>query len=370
MLRAGFIGFGRMGITHYSILNGMPNVEAVAICEPSKTMQGVLGKYLDVQLYSDYRSMMDTAALDFIVVSTPPDSHAEIIDYALEKGIHFFVEKPLAPSVQDSSRIVEKLANVEICNQVGYVNRFIETFLEVKRMLDAGVIGEIKSFSSEMYSATVLKDASGGWRAKKKAGGGCMYEMASHCIDLAVYLFGTPSSVKGSVTQSIYSSNVEDLVSSTLVYEQGVTGRITVNWSDPAYRKPANIITVNGTKGKIIASKYHLKTFLLEARDDFDLKEGWNSQYMTDLAENVSFYVRGNEFSRQWESFIQNVEEKKQALSTCESALQTDLIIDAITEDAASSGGGVVVGGGTTAAASLPGVTVKKPWWKRLFSWA
>ena len=55
--------------------------------------------------------------------------------------------------------------------------------MEIKKLLDNGVIGEVKNFSSEMYGPTVLKDSKGTWRGKKKMGGGCMYEFASHCID-------------------------------------------------------------------------------------------------------------------------------------------------------------------------------------------
>ena len=79
MLKAGFAGFGRMGITHFSILNTHPSVKITAVCDQSKTMLRVLGKYLDIEIYSDYRTMIDRSDLDFIVISTPADSHSEII---------------------------------------------------------------------------------------------------------------------------------------------------------------------------------------------------------------------------------------------------------------------------------------------------
>ena len=67
--------------------------------------------------------------------------------------------------------------------------------MEVKKLLDIGIIGEVKNFSSEMYGATVLKNSKSSWRGKRKTGGGCMYEFASHCIDLTVYLLGKPDRV-------------------------------------------------------------------------------------------------------------------------------------------------------------------------------
>ena len=71
MLRAGFIGFGRMGITHFSILNTHPSVEIVAVCDQSKTMMNILKKYVDIETYSDYRKMIDNAR-DLILLLFQP----------------------------------------------------------------------------------------------------------------------------------------------------------------------------------------------------------------------------------------------------------------------------------------------------------
>ena len=87
-------------------------------------------------------------------------------------------------------------------NQVGYVSRFHDVFLQVKRLLDADLIGEIKNFRSEMYGCIVLKDSGTSWRGKTETGGGCMYEFASHAIDLVVYLVGEPDKVAGIIPQA------------------------------------------------------------------------------------------------------------------------------------------------------------------------
>ncbi|OEU47757.1 MAG: hypothetical protein BA866_00145, partial [Desulfobulbaceae bacterium S5133MH15] len=228
MLRAGFIGFGRMGITHFSILNTHPLVEIVAVCDQSSTMLNMLKKYVGVDSYSDYRKMISEAGLDFVVISTPTDSHSEIIRVAMDNNLHTFSEKPFALNGAEGQNTLTHLEGKALVNQVGYVNRFNEVFIEVKRLIDTEVIGEVRNFSSEMYGATVLKDSKASWRGKRNTGGGCMYEFASHCIDLVLYLLGQPDKVVGSIMQSIYSSDVEDLVSSTFVYNNGYTGTIMV----------------------------------------------------------------------------------------------------------------------------------------------
>lgn len=61
-----------------------------------------------------------------------------------------------------------------LVTQVGYVNRFNEVFMEVKELVNSGVLGDIKNFSAEMYGATVLKDTKSSWRSKKNGEAACM----------------------------------------------------------------------------------------------------------------------------------------------------------------------------------------------------
>jgi predicted dehydrogenase len=183
MLKGGFIGFGRMGITHFSILNSHPSVVVKGVCDSSNTMMNILKKYTNIRTNSNYKKMIDEVPLDFIVISTPTDSHSEIIRFALEHNIHVFCEKPFGLNISESKTVLDLLSSRRLVNQIGYVNRFNEIFMEVKRLIDAGVLGEINYFCSEMYGATVLKDSSSSWRGKRTTGGGCMYEFASHCID-------------------------------------------------------------------------------------------------------------------------------------------------------------------------------------------
>lgn len=364
MLKAGLIGFGRMGITHMSILNAHPAVKICAVCDQSSTMLNILNKYVDFSVYQDYRKMIADNGLDFVVISTPSDSHSEIINYCIDKNLHIFTEKPFGMTTEEGKKSLELLKGKNLVNQVGYVNRFNEVFMEVKDLLGKGVIGDIKNYKSEMYGATVLKDSKASWRAKKNTGGGCMYEFASHCIDLALYLFDQPDYVRGSVLQSVYSSDVEDMVSSTFYHDKGFTGNILVNWSDEAFRKPTNIITVFGTKGKIIADKHAYKIYLREENPQYGFHKMWNTRYITDFVQSVRFYVRGNEFTRQLDYFVEGIETGRQEnISGFEEGLKTDTWMEKIVEDAARGANEEVCE--SVLFGNKP--EKRRPWWKRVF---
>ena len=336
MLRGAIIGFGRMGLTHFSILNNHPEVNFVAVCDPSSFLMKNISKYADIETFQDYRKMIDRMDLDFVIVATPTGAHAENVRYAVEKGLHVFVEKPFSLNSTQGRELVNLVDGKDLVNQVGYVIRFNDVFLEVKKLLDARALGDLITFKMEMHGPTLLKDAKSGWRSKKKEGGGCLYDFASHSIDLINYLVGVPDEVAGSVLQSIHSVNVEDAISSTFLYKNNVRGNLLVNWSEPSYRKPAYKMEIFGRKGKIIADLHAYKVFFRDEPELSGFNQGWNQCYVTDFVEPVRFYVRGFEFTRQLDHFIDCIVNKTaNKVCTFADGLKTDTIIERIVEDAA-----------------------------------
>ena len=136
MLRGGMIGFGRMGLTHFSILNNHPEVQFVAVCDSSSFMLKNIAKYTGLETFKDYRKMIDKSSLDFVIIATPTGMHAEIVKYAIQSNLHIFVEKPFALNVKQGKEIVDMLEGKRIVNQIGYVIRFNDVFIQVKKLLD------------------------------------------------------------------------------------------------------------------------------------------------------------------------------------------------------------------------------------------
>lgn len=255
MLTGCLIGLGRMGITHYSILNTHPDVQIAAVCDPQKALLNGLRKFKEVETYTDYRELFKAVKPDFAIVCTPTASHVEIGSVASELGTHMFMEKPFSLSFPDGDALVKKSKDKGLVSQVGYFLRFHCVFNEVKKILDEGTIGAVSHYKNEMYGRTVLKPSKVSWRAKKQMGGGCMMDFGSHCLDLSDYFFGPVKGVRGSVLKSIYSAEVEDAFFTQLVHHGGIIGTVSVNWSDESYRRPYNRIEVLGEKGKIIADR-------------------------------------------------------------------------------------------------------------------
>lgn len=335
MLKGGIIGFGRMGLTHFSILNSHPAVQFVAVCDSSPFMLKNITKYMGLQTFKDYRKMIDKTELDFVIVATPTAAHAAPVKDAIQRGLHVFVEKPLSLRSHQGLEIVKMLQGKNLVNQVGYVERFNDVFVQVKKLLESQAIGELLTFKVEMNGPTILKNAKSSWRSKRTKGGGCLYDFASHGIDLVNYLIGVPDEITGSVMRSIYSVNVDDTICSTFLYRSNLHGNLLVNWSDPSYRKPAYRLEILGRKGKIIADQHAYKVFFHHDPDVEGFNKGWNQRYITDFVEPIRFYVRGFEFTRQLDYFINCIVNNVPCqVCSFEDGLKTDIVIERIAKDA------------------------------------
>jgi scyllo-inositol 2-dehydrogenase (NADP+) len=305
-IKIGIIGIGRMGITHYSIINSHPNVTITAIVDTSNLILSLLQKYIqEINTYKDYNDLFKNEDLDAVIICTPPTLHYPIAKAAGNKNIHVFSEKPFTTNMNLAVELADLFESKTLVNQVGYVNRFNDIFLTAKKYLNQGVIGDLIRFKSEMYSRTITKSEEGNtWRDSREEGGGALFEVASHAIDLVNFIIGKPAKVTGSSLTQIYSKNVEDAVNATFLYQNGISGTLNVNWSDESYRKPTNKIELFGSKGKILADQHGLKIFLKTSMPAYNLREGWNSINITDVFKSVPFYVRGNEFTSQLYHFI------------------------------------------------------------------
>lgn len=189
-------------------------------------------------------------------------------------------------------------------------------------------------FKGEAYGPVVTKDKGTSWRSKQEEGGGCLYDYASHVINLIQEIIGRPVKARGFQLTSIYSKSVDDSVYGTLILENGISGLISVNWSDETYRKMSTTITVQGKYGKIICDATEIKIFLKEASRSERLDKGWNIRYITEFAVPVNYYLRGEEYSAQIDYFIDCIiNNNKSSRNTFEQGLYTDKVVEMIISD-------------------------------------
>lgn len=331
MIKTGIIGLGKMGISHASIINAHPELDLVAVCDSSTLILEALKKYGPYHTYTDFKKMIAENELEALFVSTPTKLHAEMVIFALERNINVFCEKPFCLTIEEGEKMTDLASQKNLVNQVGYHNRFIGTFNFLKKIVQSGAIGQLYHFVGEAYGPVVVKRKEGTWRSDSSEGGGCLFDYASHVINLIEFVLGDIKDVSGVMLKKIFSKSVEDAVYAGLYLENGVSGLLNVNWSDETYRKMSTQITLQGTEGKIVTDAQEMKIFLTNEHKDLGLEKGWNMRYITDLTDPVAFNLRGEEYSSQVDYFARKIKAKDtNNINSFLSSLHTDRIIELI----------------------------------------
>jgi scyllo-inositol 2-dehydrogenase (NADP+) len=340
LINVAVVGLGKMGLSHLAMVNGIDKFRVVAMCDSSTMVGGVLEKYSGIRYVSKFEDVIAIEDLDAVVIATPTVTHEPMVRAALERGLHVFCEKPLSLSPLVSEQLAALATEKGLVAQVGYHNRFIGTFMEVKRLIASGALGEVRHVLAEAYGPVVVRRAKPTWRSKAGQGGGCLYDYAAHPLNLLNWYFGRPEAVTSAALKTTLSAEVDDEVYAMLGFPGGITSQVSVNWTDTSVRKMSTRISIWGEAGKIYADRQEIQVFLngnAPIPEGYD--DGWTVKYITDLTPPVSFYLRGEEYSAQLEGFARAVEGVEGALqNSFDSSADTDATIDMIRRAAGSEG--------------------------------
>jgi predicted dehydrogenase len=121
-LRIGVIGTGKLGREHVRVLKRVPEVDHVACYDIVPERSRAVGEAFDADVYTDVKKLLE--AVDAVSIVVPTTSHIEVSLQALASGRNLFVEKPIAASVDEASRIIEAARETGRVLQIGHIERF------------------------------------------------------------------------------------------------------------------------------------------------------------------------------------------------------------------------------------------------------
>lgn len=229
-VRIGVIGLGNIGRQHAELLSGgsIDGAELGAVC----ARDGDLGAPFDVPCFPNHQALFASGLVDAVLIATPTQSHPEIGRAALKQGLHVLMEKPLAMSVGQARELIaaasERSRFAVMLNQ-----RFHPAYGRIKTLLDEGRLGPLQRFAWTMtswYRPDVYFKVSS-WRGTWPGeGGGLLINQCIHNLDVLQWLVGLPSEVFAVAGFGRYHEiDVEDEVTATLRFEDGLTGTVTAS---------------------------------------------------------------------------------------------------------------------------------------------
>jgi predicted dehydrogenase len=211
--------------SHASALAMIPNTRVVAVCELVPTLAD---KFLvqwgttwdDIHVYSDYREMLDREEIDILSVCTPDDKHADIVVEATDRGIPAILcEKPLATTLRDADRMIAAVERNKTVFAVEHTRRWDPFFYRVRELIDAGVIGQVRTVTATQHGPRAM-----------------IFRNGTHCIDLMNYYAGAaPAAVFAKLEEGFetfteyrgdggHAPESEPGASAFIMYENGVRG--------------------------------------------------------------------------------------------------------------------------------------------------
>ena len=253
-LRLGLIGYGAWGSHHARAISSVDGLTLAAVCARSdERRQQAQTDHPRTKLYADYRRMLDEEQLDAVSVVLPSDLHYEVARAVLESGRHLLLEKPMALSVAHCDDLVELARAGKLRLAVGHELRLSSLWGEVKRRIDAGMIGDPLYALIELWRRP-YRLGSGGWRYTIDRVGSWILEEPIHFFDLARWYFagiGEPLSVFAQANgKQAGHPELHDNFSAMLAFPQGRYAVITQTLAGWEHHQTAKI---TGTEGALWA---------------------------------------------------------------------------------------------------------------------
>ncbi len=232
MINIAIIGTGAISNSHVKgYFQFKDACKIVALCDiyPDKAYQKAKDYQLDVDIYDDYKELLNRPDIDLVSVCTPPYTHAEISIAAMNAGTHVLVEKPMASSLEECHAMNEAAKKNKRILSVVAQNRFTNPMMKLKQVLDTKLMGPIVHTQVDSYWWRGYSYYDLWWRGTwEKEGGGCTLNHAVHHIDIFQWMNGMPAEVTAVASNASHdNAEVEDISIAIMKYDNGALAQIT-----------------------------------------------------------------------------------------------------------------------------------------------
>lgn len=316
----GFIGVGWIGLNRLNAMlkEDLITVEAVADASEDsllKAQQAVP----DARLYLSTEELLDDNPQG-VVIATPSAMHASQAIAALGKGVSVFCQKPLARTAQETTMVVKAAEASNKLLAVDFSYRFTEGMQIINQLIKSDAFGHIFAINLVFHNAYGPDKE---WFYKPElSGGGCVIDLGSHMIDLALWILDFPEI--SNVTSSLFSGGkpivmpqfeTEDFAMATIETKTGTSIQLACSWNLQAGQEAVIEATFYGTDGgatfrNIDGSFFHFEAykFLMKTKKELlttPAPDDWGGRAAIDWARRLS---KGEGFNKEAYQFVKVAE--------------------------------------------------------------
>lgn len=204
------IGYGGIGRVHAMGYRSLPyhyglpassiQLVGVATTRP-ETAQAAAAEIGCEYWTDDYHQLLARPDVDAVDICVPNHMHAEIVEAAAAAGKHIYCEKPLAMDVVEAKAMVAAVQAAGVITQMTFNFRFVPAVLRAQQLMQEGFLGRVFSFRGRYYRSSYIDPQKPlTWRQRKAiAGGGALFDIGSHILDLLYSLLGPYDAVQATL---------------------------------------------------------------------------------------------------------------------------------------------------------------------------
>lgn len=222
-LKVGIAGFGIVGKRRFDVLNSIPSLQVVSICDknlPEKT-------HPNITLHAHYKDLLKED-LDILFVCLTNDIAAEVTIAGLDAGLHVFCEKPPGRNVEDIERVISQHnKNLNLKLMYGFNHRYHHSVVEALKIIRSRKLGKIISLRGIYGKSKLVTFNQTDWRTKREvAGGGVLLDQGIHLADLMRLFAGDFTDIQSFISNSHWNYDVEDNAFAIMRTNTGIIGSL------------------------------------------------------------------------------------------------------------------------------------------------
>jgi len=367
-LNVGLVGYGFMGRTHSNAFRQAPRFFDVpyepvlkAVCaRNADRVKAFAANWGYESVETDWRSLVARKDIDLIDIASPNDTHAEIAVAAARAGKMVMCEKPLGRNAAEAEAMVAAVEAAKVPNSVWYNYRRVPAVVLLKDLIDKGTLGRVFHYRAQFLqdwtiSADLPQGGEGLWRLDVAvAGSGVTGDLLAHCIDTALWLNGSLTTVtamtetfikqrKHTLTGKVEPVGIDDASAFMGRFQNGSLALFEATRYARGH-KALYTLEINGEHASArwdLHDLHRLQWF--DHRDEGRLR-GWRSVHVTDGDHPYmkQWWVPGlqigyeHTFIHQFADFLQAAARGESAAPSFRDGLATDAVTDAVLKSAKS----------------------------------
>jgi len=235
MIRFGLIGCGRVAPRHAQSFAQLHDTHLAAVADINVGRAERFAQEYGATAYTDYRAILDRTDIDAVSICVPSGLHARVALDALDAGKHVLVEKPIALSLEEADRMIERARACHCTLGVVLQNRYNHPMLRLRATIDHGGLGQLLLGAACVRWYRPQSYYEDGWHGTWSMDGGAIMNQSIHHVDALQWFMGDVQSVSAYSATLAHEMEAEDVGVAILRFASGALATVegsTVTWPE------------------------------------------------------------------------------------------------------------------------------------------